>query len=421
MTFSTSRRWHRHMLGAALLACSVAAAAQSGSSALNDSTLNRIDPAVFGITSDEIATIRGRMQAAVDGEHIAGALLLVGNNDGIGVLESVGNQGPQDATPVSEQTLFRIYSMTKPIVSVAAMSLVEDGLLSVDDPVSKYLPEFTQMTVIDAETGEARTAEREMTVAHLLSHTSGLVQAIFAIGTDLGTMYQQNIHLDGSLTNREIASRLADLPLLFEPGTAWHYGHSTDLLGAVLEIAAGQPLDDILEQRIFTPLGMDDTGFWVPVSEQHRVAEPIHGAMPDNTVQHKFLSGGGGLNSTAEDYVRFARMLLNDGEYGGARILEPATLAVMTEERITDEVSREHFFYGNRGGWSLGFHLQPIDPANPAAGTNFGWRGIGGTLFLVDPVNDFFMIYMEQKRGGPRDAPFDNSTAQSMVYEAILN
>lgn len=415
MISSISRRWHRTVLGAALLTASVAAMAQ------DDSPMQRIDPSVFGITSAEIDTIRTRMQAAVDGEHIAGALLLVGNSDGIGVLETVGGQGPQDSTPVSDQTIFRIYSMTKPIVSVAAMSLVEDGLLDVDDPVSKYFPEFAEMTVIDPETGETRPAQQEMTVAHLLSHTSGVVQAIFAMGTDLGRMYQENIQLDGSMSNQQIASQLGNLPLLFEPGSAWHYGHSTDLLGAVLEVASGQPLDTILDERIFTPLGMDDTGFWVPATERDRVAEPIHGNMPDNTRVHSFLSGGGGLNSTAEDYVRFARMLLNEGEYQGERILEPSTLTLMTEEQLTADVSREHFFYGDRGGWSLGFHLQPVDPADPAKGTNFGWRGIGGTLFLVDPVHDFFMVYMEQKRGGPRGAPFDNSTAQDMVYEAILN
>src|SRR5690554_1956659 len=212
MTSSISRRWHRRVLGVALLAGSMAALAQGG-----NSSIERIDADVFGITSDEITTIRTQMQAAVDGEHIAGALLLVGNNDGIGVLETAGSQGPQDPSEVTEQSIFRIYSMTKPIVSVAAMSLVEDGLLSVDDPVSKYFPEFAEMTIIDPETGATRPAEREMTVGHLLSHTSGVVQAIFAMGTDLGRMYQENIQLDGSMSSQQIARELSNLPLLFEP------------------------------------------------------------------------------------------------------------------------------------------------------------------------------------------------------------
>lgn len=399
---------------ALLLSASLAVIADS-------SSIKIIDPSALGIAQGEIAAIREQMQAAVDGGHVAGALILAGNKDGIGLLESVGTQGPNDNAPIDEQTLFRIYSMTKPIVSVAAMSMVEDGLLRVEDPVGKYIPEFNSLQIIDQATGETRAAGNVMTVEDLLTHKSGLVQSIFAVGTTLGGMYEQAIPSDGSLTALDMAKRLGELPLLFEPGTAWHYGHSTDVLGAVLEVAAGQTLDVILKERIFDPLGMDETTFYVPASKASRIAEPIHGEMADNTIVRPMLSGGGGLNSTTEDYVRFAQMLLNGGEYNGARIISEETLALMSEERITADVSREHFFYGSRGGWSMGFHLQPIDPANPAAGSNFGWRGIGGTLFLVDPVNEFFMIYMEQKRGGPRGAPFDNNTAQRMVYEAILN
>ncbi len=390
-------------------------------SAQGDNSIKMIDSAALGITSAEIASIKAQMQAAVDGGHIAGALLLAGNKDGIAMLETAGTQGPGDATPVDQETIFRIYSMTKPIVSVAAMDMVEDGLLSVSDPVSKYIPEFSNMQVINSETGALSPAQNVMTVEHLLTHKSGLIQAIFSPDTDLGKAYAAQIPGDGSLTNLEVAQRIGKLPLFFEPGTAWHYGHSTDVLGAVLEVAAGQTLETILNERIFEPLGMDETTFYVPASKASRIAEPIHGEMADNTIVRPQQSGGGGLNSTTEDYVRFAQMLLQGGEYRGARILEPETLALMQEKRITPDVSREFFFYGNRGDWSMGFHLQPVDASNPDGAHNFGWRGIGGTLFLVDPENEFFMIYMEQKRGGPRGAPFDNTTAQRVVYEAVLN
>ncbi|MDP3516940.1 MAG: serine hydrolase domain-containing protein [Pseudohongiella sp.] len=390
-------------------------------SAQTDNSIKMIDSAALGITSAEIASIKAQMQAAVDGGHIAGALLLAGNKDGIAMLETAGTQGPGDATPVDQETIFRIYSMTKPIVSVAAMDMVEDSLLSVSDPVSKYIPEFSNMQVINSETGALSPAQNVMTVEHLLTHKSGLIQAIFSPDTDLGKSYAAQIPSDGSLTNLEVAQRLGKLPLFFEPGTAWHYGHSTDVLGAVLEVAAGQTLETILNERIFEPLGMDETTFYVPASKASRLAQPIHGEMGDNTIVRPQQSGGGGLNSTTEDYVRFAQMLLQGGEYRGARILEPATLALMQEKRITPDVSREFFFYGNRGDWSMGFHLQPVDASNPDGAHNFGWRGIGGTLFLVDPENEFFMIYMEQKRGGPRGAPFDNTTAQRVVYEAVLN
>jgi CubicO group peptidase (beta-lactamase class C family) len=408
-------------LAAAVLAGSGLLFSAGLATAQTDNSIKMIDAGRLGITSAEIADIKTRMQEAVTSGHLAGSLLLVGNKDGIAMLETVGTQGPGDTTPIDSQTIFRIYSMTKPIVSVAAMDLVEDGLLSVSDPVSKYIPEFSNMQVVNSETGALTPAQNVMTVEHLLTHKSGLIQAIFSADTDLGKSYAAQIPGDGSLTNLEVAQRIGKLPLFFEPGSAWHYGHSTDVLGAVLEVAAGKPLDAILNERIFAPLGMDETTFYVPASKASRIAEPIHGEMADNTVVRLQLSGGGGLNSTTEDYVRFAQMLLQGGEYNGARILEPATLALMQEKRITPDVSREFFFYGDRGDWSMGFHLQPVDASNPDGAHNFGWRGIGGTLFVVDPENEFFMIYMEQRRGGPRGVPFDNNIAQRVVYEAVLN
>lgn len=390
--------------------------------ALSGSSLQRIDASHFNIDAQEIAEIRQGMQSAVDADYIAGALLLVGNSDGVGMLETVGTQGPADAQPVNGETIFRIYSMTKPIVSVAAMSLIEDGLLSLDDPVGDYIPAFNSLQVMN-EDGTTRPAQNEMRVEHLLTHQSGLIQSIFAVGTPLGTAYQQNVPVKADLTSTatalDIAQRIGQLPLAFEPGTAWHYGHSTDVLGAVLEVAAGKPLDAILAEHIFNPLGMDETTFYVPEEKRSRIAQPIHGDMSDNTEVRDFLSAGAGLNSTTEDYARFAQMLLNGGEYRGLRVIEEATLERMREPAIDDNVSREHFFYGASGNWGLGFHLQPIDATQPEGPYNFGWRGIGGTLFVVDPVNDFYLLYMEQRWGGPDGAPFDNNAAQRVVYEAI--
>lgn len=413
-TLSVNNLLLRSTIATGLLLASMTAPGQSGVS-----SITMVDPNNFNIDQTEMDTIKAQMQAAVDSGHLPGALLMVGNNDGVGVLMSVGTQGPGDDTPIDQETIFRIYSMTKPIISVAAMSLVEDGLLKVEDPVGKYIPEFNDMQVINSETGEVTAAQNVMTVEHLLTHKSGLIQAIFSPDTALGKMYTEQIPSDGSLTALEMAKRLGQLPLFFEPGTAWHYGHSTDVLGAVLEVAAGKPLDELLEERIFDPLGMDETTFYVPESKASRIAEPVHGEMADNTVVRPFLSGGGGLNSTTEDYARFANMLLNGGEYRGARVLDEATLDLMSEPRIDENVSREFFFYGNRGNWSMGFHLQPIAADKPDGPYNIGWRGIGGTLVVVDRENDFYMLYMEQRRGGPRGAPFDNTTAQRVVYEAM--
>ncbi len=376
-----------------------------------------IEPSVFKLDQADIDNIRQRMQEAVDGEFIPGALILVGNSDGVGLLETAGFQTSAGRNPVNSQTIFRIYSMTKPIVSVAAMSLIEDGLLALDDPIEKYIPEFSNLQVIDRDSGEVRAARNSITVENLLTHESGLIQAIFSPDSELGKMYQRDFPDYSDITARDLAGRIGKLPVYFEPGSAWHYGHSTDVLGAVLEVAAGKALDEVLNERIFEPLGMDETSFYLSSDKAERIAEPNFGAMADNTQVRAMLSGGGGLNSTTEDYVRFAEMLLRGGEYRGTRIIEESTLDLMREKRIGSEVSREFFFYGETGDWGLGFHLQPTteDPDGPH---NFGWRGIGGTLFLVDEENDFYMIYMEQKRGGAR-APFNNNVAQRMVYEAM--
>ena len=403
----------------ALLTSSLVFADHHGSS--HASSITKIDSTEFGIDANEIADIKAQMQAAVDGGFVAGNILLVGNSKGVGVLETTGTQGPKQSTPMDEQTIFRIYSMTKPIVSVATMTLVEDGLLAISDPVSKYIPEFANMTVIDETTGAITPAANEMTVQDLLTHESGLIYGIFDPQSELGKRYFQAGSLRTDITALTLAKNLAALPLRFEPGTKWNYSRSTDVLGAVIEVAAGKPLDALLNERIFEPLGMDETTFFVDSSKATRLAQPIHGDMADPTVVTPMLSGGGGLHSTTEDYVRFASMLLGGGEYNGARILEANTLLAMQQKFIGEDVDRSAFFFGPRGDWGLGFHLQPIPGADNEGPFNFGWQGVGGTVFIVDPTNDFYMLYMAQVRGGPTGAPMDLTKAQAAVYKAMLN
>jgi CubicO group peptidase (beta-lactamase class C family) len=407
------------LTAAALLTSSLVFADHHGSS--HASSITKIDSTEFGIDANEIADIKAQMQAAVDGGFVAGNILLVGNSKGVGVLETTGTQGPKQSTPMDEQTIFRIYSMTKPIVSVATMTLVEDGLLAISDPVSKYIPEFANMTVIDETTGAITPAANEMTVQDLLTHESGLIYGIFDPQSELGKRYFQAGSLRTDITSLTLAKNLAALPLRFEPGTKWNYSRSTDVLGAVIEVAAGKPLDALLNERIFEPLGMDETTFFVDSSKATRLAQPIHGDMADPTVVTPMLSGGGGLHSTTEDYVRFASMLLGGGEYNGARILEANTLLAMQQKFIGEDVDRSAFFFGPRGDWGLGFHLQPIPGADNEGPFNFGWQGVGGTVFIVDPTNDFYMLYMAQVRGGPTGAPMDLTKAQAAVYKAMLN
>jgi len=258
-------------------------------------------------------------------------------------------------------------------------------------------------------------------VQDLLTHESGLIYGIFDPESELGKMYFQAGSLRSDITALTLAQNLAALPLRFEPGTKWNYSRSTDVLGAVIEVAAGKPLDALLNERIFAPLGMDETTFFVDVSKAARIAHPIHGEMADPTVVTPMLSGGGGLHSTTEDYVRFASMLLGGGEYNGTRILEADTLTAMQQKFIGDSVDRSAYFFGSRGDWGLGFHLQPIPGADNEGPFNFGWQGVGGTVFIVDPTNDFFMLYMAQVRGGPAGAPMDLTKAQAAVYKAMLN
>ncbi len=417
----TTTSLSRALLSLLALACLSTATFADHHGAGHASSIKMIDSNNFGIDQTEIQNIRQQMQSAVDRGFVSGNIILVGDDEGIGVLETVGTQGPNQTTPMNDQTIFRIYSMTKPIVSVATMSMVEDGLIAIEDPVSNYIPEFANMRVINEETGDITPAKNVMTVQDLLTHESGLIYGIFDPESDLGRQYFDAGSLRSDITALELAQNLAALPLRFEPGTKWNYSRSTDVLGAVIEVAAGKPLDALLKERIFGPLGMDETTFYVDASKKSRIANPIHGNMADPLDVQPMLSGGGGLHSTTEDYVRFANMLLNGGEYDGARIISQATLDLMNQKFIGDDVNRDAFFFGPRGDWGLGFHLQPVPGADNDGPFNFGWQGVGGTVFIVDPVNDFFMIYMAQVRGGPRGAPMDLTLSQRAVYEAMLD
>ncbi len=423
----TPNKFPRKSLSLAATIC-LAATACLGTAAVagrhedgHATSIKMIDSNTFGIDQSEIQNIRDKMQAAVDAGFVSGNIILVGNKDGVGVLETVGTQGPDQTAEMNEQTIFRLHSMTKPIVSVATMSMVEDGLIAIEDPVAKYIPEFANMTVMNEETGDITAARNEMTVQDLLTHESGLIYGIFDPQSELGRQYLQAGSSRFDITALELAQNLAALPLRSEPGTKWNYSRSTDVLAAVIEVAAARPLDVLLEERIFNPLGMDETTFYVDKSKASRIANPIHGKMRDPLDVRPLLSGGGGLHSTTEDYARFANMLLRGGEYNGARIISQSTLNVMNQKFIADDVNRDAFFPGSNGDWGLGFHLQPVPGADNEGPFNFGWQGVGGTVFIVDPVNEFFMLYMAQVRGGPADAPMDLTISQQVVYEAMLD
>lgn len=366
--------------------------------AISDTSITMAaDPAALGFDTSAFAEARADLQVGVDEGVIPGGIILVARHGEVVGLETVGQQGPDDPTPMSVETIFRIYSMTKPIVSVAAMQMVEEGKLALADPVSKYIPEYASLTVLNGD-GETVPAENVMTVEDLMTHESGLIYGIFDPESQLGDMYLNAGSTSLDVTGLELARTLATLPLRFEPGTAWHYSRSTDVLGAVLEVADDRPLDELLEARILGPLGMDDTHFYLPAEKADRLAQPPTTIPPLSTplVEQPMLSGGGGLSSTTEDYFRFLEMLRNGGEYRGVRIVQPETLADMTTNRLTDDINRDNWFYGPVGGFGLGFGLLPVDLNDPSRGQYFSWGGYAGTNMWVDPQNDVTMLFMIQ-------------------------
>ena len=364
------------------------------------------EPATLGFNPAAFEKAKADLEAGVAAGKIPGGLFLVARGGQVVNITTVGAEGPGDADPVTPESIFRVYSMTKPIVSVATMQLVEDGKIGLDDQISKYIPEFANPKVLVGK-GKTRPAAREITVRDLLSHKSGLIYGVFDQESELGKMYMAAGDIRTDISGLELARAIAALPLAFDPGTAWRYSRSSDVLGAVIEVAAGKPLDALLEEQIFTPLGMNDTHFYLEADEANRLAEPPTTIPPLSTVKVKspMMSGGGGLNSTTEDYFRFVEMLRGKGSYRGVEIIRPETLEAMLKDEIATGVDRTTWFYDALpgSGFGLGFGLIPIDPRDPAKGKYFTWSGYAGTNMWVDPVNDITTIFMMQNNEASAD------------------
>ncbi|MGD2131275.1 MAG: serine hydrolase domain-containing protein [Maricaulaceae bacterium] len=377
------------------------------------------DPSALGFDPAALDEVRAALAEDVEEGAFPGAVFLIVRDGQVVLNEQVGVHSADNPTPVTDQSLFRIFSMTKPVVTVAAMTLVEEGALDLDAPVSDYIPAFADATVYVGE-GESRPATSEMKVRHLMSHTSGLIYGFIMTQHPLTAMYDAAGENRSDITARELADGLGELPLIADPGTAWNYSRSTDVLGAVVEVAAGQPLDVVLQERIFDPLGMDDTSFYPPVSENYRLA---FGTDPNPILTplvepQAMLSGGGGLVSTAEDYYLFASMLANRGELDGVRIIEPETLDAMLVDQTTPEIRSNGLFFPGPGvGFGLGFQVVLEDSANrPEEPGAFSWFGIAGTNFWVDPGNDLFAVLMIQNQ---QLASRYQNIARGWVYGAM--
>jgi CubicO group peptidase (beta-lactamase class C family) len=383
------------------------------------SSIVKGDAAALGFDPAKLAAASAGLKADVAAGKIAGAYLMVGRHGKVLYQEGFGVQGPGQTAPMTEETIFRVFSMTKPIVTVTAMTLVEEGKLDIDAPVSKYLPEYANLRVWKAD-GTSTPATRPMLVRNLMSHTSGLIYGFIQPTTPISQAWAAGGENNDKVTTREYARVIAKLPLRSEPGTAWYYSRSTDVLGAVVEVAGGKPLDVLVKERVTGPLGMTDTGFSQPESQRKRFAEPAKG---DATVYYDYakkpslLSGGGGISSTAEDYLRFVLMLEGDGQYKGVRIIKPATLARMRQDETTPEIQKAGLFFpGPAMGFGLGFSLVKGPPQLPGAGT-FSWWGIAGTEFWVDPTNDVFMVFMVQSRDLAMEYQRKN---RKWIYDALV-
>jgi len=342
------------------------------------------------------------MERHIEERKLVGGLGLVVRGDEVVYAETWGQRDREKQLPMTDDTIFRIYSMSKPVTSVAAMILVEEGKLELDEPVSKYLPELTKMTVLvetKSDDGESRhkevPVERPITVRDLLRHTSGFTYGFFG-NSEVDKRYRKAGVLVTDQTLVDTVKKLSQIPLKHQPGSRWHYSVSTDVLGRVIEVASGQSLDQFFQKRIFEPLGMKDTFFTVPQDKLPRLAQMYApkargGLRPTLAIRsrrfvdssNRFYSGGGGLCSTASDYMAFCRMLLNEGQLDGTRVLQPETVRSMRTNQLTDGIQRSLGFQ-----FGLGFRIDRKGI--------YGWGGAAGTRFWIDPKNKLITIYMVQ-------------------------
>ena len=398
--------------------------------------LSYSSPESVGMSSEALERIAPLLQQYVDSGELVGVVSMLARHGEIVHFENYGTLDMDTGAPIEKDSLFRIYSMSKPITTVAAMMLYEEGKFQLTDPVSKFLPEFANLKVMD-EGGSMVAPERAMTMQMLMSHTAGLTYGVF--GDTLVDRQYRDAEILGNTDLAEMTSRLGEIPLQYQPGTRFHYSVSVDVLGRVVEVLSGQPLDEFFEQRIFTPLEMTDTFFEVPADKKPRFGtnhsfDPRTKTLevsdrPETSAfanEVTFFSGGGGLVSSTEDYMRFSQMLLNGGELDGARILGRKTIEFMTQNHLpgifggASKNTNADLYGMSRGtGFGLGFAVIE-DPAGAGGITSAGefyWGGAAGTIFWIDPVEDLIGIVMIQHMNV--QVPLRN-TFKAVSYGAIV-
>jgi CubicO group peptidase (beta-lactamase class C family) len=384
-------------------------------------------PDSLGLSPVRLQRASDAFRREVDKGTIPGVTLLVARKGRIGWFDAIGRQNPATDAAMAKDSIFRIFSMTKPIVSLGIMMLVEDGQLLLGDPVAKFIPEFADQKV-GIETGGELTlvpVARPMTVQDLLRHTSGITYDHTGDGP-VHRLYQQSRLRSRKITNEEHAAIVAGLPLLCQPGAEWNYSRSTDILGRVIEVVSGQSLGTFLTERILAPLAMAETGFSTAKDNAARLAEPFPTDpwTGDKIQLFNMLevpameSGGGGLVSTTMDYARFCQMLLNGGTLDGTRLIGRKTLALMASDHLSADVKIQGTLLAPGHGFGLGFAVRTHAGLAPFPGSvgQFFWSGIAGTFFWIDPKEELTCVFMAQ---GPGQRDYLRTLVRDVVYAAV--
>jgi CubicO group peptidase (beta-lactamase class C family) len=393
-------------------------------------------PLPASLSSAKLQRVGNYIRQEIAAGKIPGAVVLIQQHGHPVYFESFGVRDVESRRPMTSDTIFRLYSMSKPITSVAAMMLVEEGKLFLDDPVSKYIPAFADVKVgVEKRDKSGKTvlalepARRPITIEDLLRHTSGITYGFYG-DSAVRKLYESSDLYDGDFDNARFVERLAKLPLAEQPGTLWDYGHSTDVLGRVIEVISGQSLFQFEKQRLLDPLGMTETAYYVAdESKRPRLAQPMPddrfgpiAGIRDPMLPRRWESGGAGMVGTIGDYARFAQMLLNGGTLDGRRYLKSETIASMTSDHIGPEtkIARDQFYFpGATSGFGLGFAVRTAQPANTSWPLGeYRWDGIGGTFFFIDPKDDMFVTFMVQT---PSQRGRIQLALKTLIYQAFNN
>jgi CubicO group peptidase (beta-lactamase class C family) len=390
-------------------------------------SLPEAKPEAIGLSSTRLQKLSDAFKREVDKGTLPGATVLVARKGQVGWFDAIGRQSPTAQAPMAHDTIFRIFSMTKPIVSIGIMQLLEDGHFLLSDPVAKFIPEFSATKVGVENNGKLDLvpAKRQMTVQDLLRHTSGLSYDHTGNGL-VQQLYKESRLRSRKISNAEHATMLAGMPLICQPGAEWNYSRSTDILGRIIEVVSGKSLGAYLTERILAPLQMAETAFATGEENAGRLAEPF-AKDPWNGEEIKLFnmlekpvmeSGGGGLVSTTMDYARFCAMLLNGGSLDGNRIIGRKTLELMASDHLAPDVKIMGDLVPAGHRFGLGFAVRTEAGIAPFLGSagQFFWSGMAGTFFWIDPKEDLFAVFMMQ---GPGQRQYTRSLVRNLVYAAV--